>query len=45
MHMAKNLAQNLVYYARLLKAHPQTALPGKAVCCEANAGLEAPGRA
>jgi hypothetical protein len=44
MHMAKNLAQNLVYYARLLKAHPQTALPGKAVCCEAHAGLEAPGR-
>jgi multimeric flavodoxin WrbA len=45
MHMAKNLAQNLVYYARLLKAHPQTTLPGKAVCCEAHAGLEAPGRA
>jgi multimeric flavodoxin WrbA len=41
MHMAKNLAQNLVYYARLLKAHPQTPLPGKAVCCEAHAGLEA----
>ena len=44
MHMAKNLAQNLVYYARLLKAHPQTPLPGKAVCCEAHAGLEAPVR-
>src|SRR4051794_26975301 len=41
MHMAKNLAQNLVYYARLLKAHPQTPLPGKAVCCEMHAGLEA----
>jgi hypothetical protein len=44
MHMAKNLAQNLVYYARLLKAYPQTPLPGKAVCCEGHAGLEAPGR-
>jgi multimeric flavodoxin WrbA len=32
MHMAKNLAQNLVYYARLLKAHPQSLLPGKATC-------------
>lgn len=41
MHMAKNLAQNLVYHARLLKAHPQTPLPGKAVCCEAHAGVPA----
>jgi len=23
MHMAKGLAQNLVYFVRLLKAHPQ----------------------
>src|SRR5204863_5549923 len=30
MHMAKGLAQNLVYYARLLKAHPQTYAAGKA---------------
>jgi len=30
MHMAKGLAQNLVFYARLLKAHPQTPIPGKA---------------
>lgn len=43
MHMAKGLAQNLVYYARLLKAHPQ-ALVGKATCCEMHAGLEAPGQ-
>ncbi len=42
MHMAKNLAQNLVYYARLLKAHPQKPLPGTAVCSEMHAGLEAP---
>ena len=41
-HMAKNLAQNLIYYARLLRAHPQTLLPGKAVCCEKHANLEAP---
>ena len=41
MHMAKGLAQNLVYYARLLKAHPQT-LVGKATCCEMHADLEAP---
>jgi multimeric flavodoxin WrbA len=41
MHMAKGLAQNLVYYARLLKAHPQT-LAGKAICCEMHANLEAP---
>ncbi len=31
-------------YARLLKAHPKTSLPVKAVCCEAHAGLEAPVR-
>jgi multimeric flavodoxin WrbA len=42
MHMAKGLAQNLVYYAGLLKAHPQTLLPGKATCCEMHANLQAP---
>jgi multimeric flavodoxin WrbA len=42
MHMAKGLAQNLVYYARLLKAHPQTLVAGKATCCEMHANLEAP---
>ena len=42
MHMAKGLAQNLVYYARLLKAHPQTFIAGKAVCCEMHANLAAP---
>ena len=42
MHMAKGLAQNLVYHARLLKAHPQTYLPGKATCCEPHAHLDAP---
>ena len=42
MHMAKGLAQNLVYYARLLKAHPQTFAAGKAVCCEMHANLEVP---
>jgi multimeric flavodoxin WrbA len=41
MHMAKGLAQNLVYYARLLKAHPQTAT-GKATCCGMHAHLDAP---
>jgi multimeric flavodoxin WrbA len=41
-HMAKGLAQNLVYYARLLKAHPQQLIPGKATCCEMHAGLDAP---
>ena len=40
--MAKGLAQNLVYYARLLKAHPQTFVAGHATCCEMHAGLEAP---
>jgi hypothetical protein len=40
-HMAKGLAQNLVYYARLLKAHPQM-LRGHATCCEMHANLEAP---
>jgi multimeric flavodoxin WrbA len=40
MHMAKSLAQNLVYYAKLLKAHPQTPV-GHATCCEAHANLEA----
>jgi multimeric flavodoxin WrbA len=42
MHMAKGLAQNLVYYARLLKAHPQTHAAGKATCCEMHAALDAP---
>jgi multimeric flavodoxin WrbA len=42
MHMAKGLAQNLVYYARLLKAHPQTSIAGKATCCEMHAHLDAP---
>jgi multimeric flavodoxin WrbA len=42
MHMAKGLAQNLVYYARLLKAHPQTFVAGKATCCEMHADLDAP---
>ena len=41
MHMAKGLAQNLVYYAKLLKAHPQKAVAGKAMCCEMHANLEA----
>ena len=42
MHMAKGLAQNLVFYARLLKAHPQTMIEGKATCCAMHANLEAP---
>ena len=42
MHMAKGLAQNLVYYARLLKAHPQTLIAGKATCCAIHANLDAP---
>lgn len=29
MHMAKGLAHDLVYYARLLKAHPQTFVTGE----------------
>jgi hypothetical protein len=41
MHMAKGLAQNLVFYARLLKAHPQAQV-GKATCCASHAALEAP---
>jgi multimeric flavodoxin WrbA len=41
-HMAKGLAQNLVYYARLLKTHPQTLVGGKATCCEMHATLDAP---
>jgi len=40
--MAKGLAQNLVYYARLLKAHPQTLIAGKATCCAIHANLDAP---
>jgi len=42
MHMAKGLAQNLIYYARLLKAHPQQLVAGKATCCAMHAGLDAP---
>ncbi len=42
MHMAKGLAQNLVYYARLLKAHPRTLIAGKATCCRMHADLDAP---
>ena len=42
MHLAKGLAQNLVYYARLLKVHPQTFLAGKATCCAMHANLDAP---
>jgi multimeric flavodoxin WrbA len=42
LHMAKGLAQNLVYYSRLLKAHPQTFIGGKATCCRLHANLEAP---
>ena len=41
-HMAKNLAQNLIFYARLLKANPQTLIAGKATCCEKHAALDAP---
>ena len=41
-HMAKGLAQSLVYHARLLKAHPQTFVAGKATCCEMHANLDAP---
>jgi multimeric flavodoxin WrbA len=42
MHMAKGLAQSVVYHARLLKAHPQTFSSDKATCCEMHAGLDAP---
>src|SRR5262245_5007536 len=42
MHMAKGLAQNLVYYAGLLKAHPQQFVKGKATCCDMHANLDAP---
>ena len=31
-----------LYYARMLKARPQTLVPGKATCCEMHANLEAP---
>jgi multimeric flavodoxin WrbA len=41
-HMARNLAQNVVYSARLLKAHPMTFVGGKATCCEMHATLDAP---
>jgi multimeric flavodoxin WrbA len=42
IHMAKGLAQNLVYYARLLKEYPQTFLAEKATCCAMHADLDAP---
>jgi multimeric flavodoxin WrbA len=42
MHMAKGLAQNVVYHARLLKAHPQKIIAGKATCCAMHAHLDAP---
>ena len=42
LHMTKGLAQNLVYYARLLQAHPQTLIAGKATCCSMHADLDAP---
>ena len=42
LHMAKGLAQNLIFYGRLLKAHPQTLIAGKATCCGVHAGLDAP---
>jgi multimeric flavodoxin WrbA len=42
MHMAKNLAQNLVYHSRLLKAHPQAPTGGKATCCAVHAQLDVP---
>lgn len=42
MQMAKGLAQNLVYYARLLNASPQTFVAGTATCCEMHAHLDAP---
>jgi len=42
MHMAKGLAQSVVYHARLLKAHPQRFAGGKAMCCEIHANLNAP---
>jgi multimeric flavodoxin WrbA len=42
MHMAKNLAQNLVYHARVLKAHPFNSTGAKADCCEAHAHLDVP---
>ena len=42
MHMAKGLAQNLVYHARLLKANPQVFVSKKAICCAMHAGLDAP---
>src|SRR4051812_4636314 len=40
MHMAKGLAQSLVYHARLLKAHPQV-FTTPANCCEMHASLAA----
>jgi len=42
MHMAKGLAQNVIFYARLLKAPPQTLISGKATCCAMHAHLDAP---
>jgi hypothetical protein len=45
VHMAKGLAQGLVYHAKLLKAHPQALLAGKATCCAMHAHLDAPSSA
>jgi multimeric flavodoxin WrbA len=42
IHMAKGLAQNLIFYARLLKEHPQEFVAGKATCCEMHGNLDAP---
>ena len=38
IHMAKGLAQSVVYHARLLKANPPT-VTGTANCCARHAGL------
>ena len=42
MHMAKNLAQNLVHHARLLKANPFRLTGEHADCCEGHSHLEVP---
>src|SRR5215472_7388998 len=41
-HMAKGLAQSLVYHSRLLRVSPQKLVPGKATCCAMHANLDAP---
>jgi len=40
VHMAKGLAQGVVYHAGLLKANPQQ-ISGPANCCEMHAGMQA----